>query len=407
MPRKQSSNGTKAEVYRPARLKFGIFMAPFHRPEENPTLALERDLELVDHLDRLGYDEAWFGEHHSAGWEIIGSPEIMIASAAQRTKRIRLGTGVTSLPYHHPLMVADRMVQLDHLTRGRAMLGVGPGALTSDAYQMGIDPITQRPRMEESLTAIMALLRGETVDMETDWFTLRSARLQLAPYSVPHFDVAVASSFSPAGPTSAGKHGVGMLSVTAAQPGGMTNAAWSWKLAEETAAKHGKTMDRANWRVLINMHLSETREQAIADVKDGATYFMTEYFGNTLGSPAGKDFSFDSMVESGGIIVGTPDDAIAAVERIFEITGGMGTLLFQAQEWTTWEKMMHSYELWARYVMPRFQGQFAPLSANQQWVADNRASIFAPAQAAIGKAFADAGVEIPAEALARMNRGRS
>jgi limonene 1,2-monooxygenase len=395
-------------AYRPKRLKFGIFMAPFHRPTENPTLALERDLELIEHLDRLDFDEAWFGEHHSAGWEIIASPELMIAAAAQRTKRIRLGTGVVSLPYHHPLMVADRIIQLDHMTRGRAMLGVGPGALTSDAYQMGIDPLTQRRRMDESLTAIMALFRGETVDMETDWFTLRSARMQLAPYSVPFPDVAVASSFSPAGPTVAGKHGVGMLSVTAAQPGGMTNAAGGWKMAEETAEKNGTAVSRENWRVLIQMHLAESREEAIRDIKDGCTEFYTKYFGETLGSPAGgPDFSFEGMLETGGVIAGTPDDAIAAVERIFEITGGMGTLLFNTHEWTSWEKTLHSYQLWARYVAPRFQGQYEPLQSNRDWVSEHRATIFAPAQAAIGKAFADAGVEIPKEMIERMNRGRS
>jgi limonene 1,2-monooxygenase len=395
-------------TYRPDRLKFGIFMAPFHNVGENPTLALERDLELVDYLDRLDFDEVWFGEHHSAGWEIIASPEVMIAAASQRTRKIKLGTGVSSLPYHHPLILADRMLQLDHLTRGRAMFGVGPGALTSDAYQMGIDPITQRSRMDESLTAIMALFRGETVDMETDWFTLKSARLQLAPYARPHMPVAAASSFSPAGPTAAGKHGIGMLSVTAAQPGGMTNAAWGWNLAEETAAKNGKKLHRNDWRVLIAMHLADSREEALNDIREGCTHFYKSYFGETLGSPAGgPDFTFEGMVESGGIIVGTPDDAIAAVERIFEITGGFGTLLFNAHEWTGWEKTKRSYELWARYVAPRFQGQFQVVQDNRDWVSEHRATIFAPAQAAIGKAFADAGVEIPAEALARMNRGRS
>ena len=394
-------------VYRPQRLKFGTFMAPFHRIGENPTLALERDLELVEYLDRLDFDEAWFGEHHSAGWEIIASPEVMIAAASQRTRRIKLGTGVSSLPYHHPFILADRMVQLDHLTRGRAMLGVGPGALTSDAYQMGIDALDQRRRMDESLGAILALFRGETVSMETDWFTLKEARLQLAPYTVPHLPVTVASSFSPAGPQSAGKHGVGMLSVTAAQPGGMTNAAGGWLLAEEAAAKHGQTVSRDDWRVLISMHLADSREEAINDVREGCTHFYTSYFGETLGSPVGVDFSFEGMMETGGVIVGTPDDAIAAVERIFEITGGMGTLLFNVHEWTTWEKTKHSFELWARYVAPHFQGHFAPMHENREWVAAHRGSIFAPAQAAIGKAFADAGIALPAEMVERMNRGRS
>src|SRR6202161_3154881 len=161
------------------RLKFGIFLAPFHPVGQNPTLALERDLQLVEHLDELGFDEAWFGEHHSAGYEIIASPEVSIAAAAHRTKHIRLGTGVSSLPYHNPLMLADRMVLLDHLTRGRVMLGCGPGQLTSDAHMLGIPADEQRPRMEQSLDAIMRLLRGETVTMHTDGFTLQDARLQL------------------------------------------------------------------------------------------------------------------------------------------------------------------------------------------------------------------------------------
>src|SRR5882762_3750793 len=181
-------------------LRFGIFMAPFHPAGQNPTLALERDLELIVRLDELGYDEAWIGEHHSAGLEIIASPEVVIAAAAQRTRHIRLGTGVSSLPYHHPLMLADRMVLLDHLTRGRVMFGVGPGALPSDAYMMGIDPARQRDMMEEALEAILLLLRSdEPVTYETDWFTLRDARLQLRPYQDPHFEVAVAAQVSPSG----------------------------------------------------------------------------------------------------------------------------------------------------------------------------------------------------------------
>src|SRR4029434_5548738 len=212
-------------------MKFGIFLAPFHRIGENPTLALSRDMELIEWLgllrqpggwvrrapsarrgvltlaadmeliewlDYLGYDEVWIGEHHSAGWELIASPEIFIAAAAERTRHIMLGSGVTSLPYHHPLLVAQRFVQLDHMTRGRSMLGCAPGALVSDAYRLGMEPVTQRPRMDEALDAIMLLLRcQEPVTMKTDWFELRQARLHLAPYTYPHFPISVASVLTP------------------------------------------------------------------------------------------------------------------------------------------------------------------------------------------------------------------
>src|SRR5207237_5816492 len=90
----------------PLRMRFGIFLAPFHPVGQSPTAALQRDLEMIQRLDDLGYDEAWIGEHHSAGYEIIASPEVFIAVAAERTRRIRFGTGVSSLPYHPPLMLA-------------------------------------------------------------------------------------------------------------------------------------------------------------------------------------------------------------------------------------------------------------------------------------------------------------
>ncbi|MEC9058423.1 MAG: LLM class flavin-dependent oxidoreductase, partial [Actinomycetota bacterium] len=145
-------------------LSFGTFLAPYHPLGENPLLSMQRDLEIIAHCDELGFDEAWIGEHHSAAWETVSDPAVFLAAAGERTTRIRLGSGVVSLPYHHPFMVADRFVQLDYLTRGRAMLGVGPGALVSDAVMMGIEPVTQRSRMEEALGVIIRLLDGETVN---------------------------------------------------------------------------------------------------------------------------------------------------------------------------------------------------------------------------------------------------
>src|SRR5579872_4830026 len=166
-------------------LRSGIFLAPFHALGENPTLALERDMELLQHLDKLNYHEAWIGEHHSGGFEIIGSPEVFIAAAAERTRHIRLGTGVASLPYHNPFILADRMVQLDHMTRGRAMFGVGPGALVHDAMKIGVSADAQRRMMNESLDVMVRLLAGETVSEKTDWYDLRDARLQLSCYTRP------------------------------------------------------------------------------------------------------------------------------------------------------------------------------------------------------------------------------
>ena len=170
---------------RSPRLRFGTFLAPHHPLGESPTLQFQSDLEFATQLDHLGYDEFWCGEHHSTGWEMIASPEMFLAGVAQHTHRIRLGTGVVSLPYHHPFNVAQRIVQLDHMTRGRAMFGVGPGALIYDANKIGLKAADQRRRMSESLDCIMELMQGRTVSRKTDWFTLDEARLQLMPYTQP------------------------------------------------------------------------------------------------------------------------------------------------------------------------------------------------------------------------------
>ena len=360
----------------PERMKFGIFMAPFHWLGENPTLAIERDLETVEWLDYLGFDEAWIGEHHSAGWENIASPEIFIAAAAERTKHIRLGTGVTSLPYHHPMMVANRMVQLDHMTRGRVNLGVGPGALVSDAYMLGIAPTTQRQRMDESLGVIKRLLTEiEPITHESDWFTLRDARLHLRPYTKPHFPISAAAAQSPSGMVLAGKHGLGVLSVSVVRGGAYArNMKDFWKIAEDTAKEYGNVMDRNEWRLVVHVHLAESKKEAMAQARERAGAYQREYFENTLGFQASFDGPqnqiIESMVENGAWCVGTPDDLVEQIHRLDESSGGFGGLMIQATEWGTREQVKHSYELIARYVMPQFQGSLVSLRNSQKQSAD-------------------------------------
>jgi limonene 1,2-monooxygenase len=353
----------------PSRLKFGVFMAPFHQLGEDPTLALERDLELMQWLDYLDFDEAWIGEHHSAGWEIIASPEIFIGVAADRTKHIKLGTGVTSLPYHHPLMVANRMVLLDHMTRGRVMLGVGPGALVTDALMLGIEPNTQRPRMDEAMGVILRLLTDPSpFTYESDWFKLKDARLHLRPYTQPHFPLAVAAAGSPSGMVLAGKYGLGVLSISG--PRGDATLADFWQIAEQTAAEHGRSVKREEWRLVMQVHLAETREQALAEVRQRAGVYWRDYFEGVMGFPkpfeAEQDEIVDQMNARQSWCIGTPDDLIATIERLDEQSGGFGGLLVTSVDWATREQIMHSYELIARYVKPRFQGSLVGLAASEE-----------------------------------------
>jgi limonene 1,2-monooxygenase len=373
-------------------LRFGIFLAPFHPVGQNPTLALERDLQLLEHLDALGFDEAWIGEHHSAGFEIIASPEVFIAAAAQRTRHIRLGTGVSSLPYHHPFMLADRLVLLDHLTRGRLMIGVGPGALPSDAFMMGIDPVRQRDMMEESLEAILLLLAGDgPVTMETEWFTLVQARLQMRPYQRPFPEVAVAAQVSPAGPRAAGRFGCSLLSIGATSAGGFDVLAAHWDVMEERAAVFGTTIDRSRWRLVGPMHLADTKEQALADVAFGLPEWV-DYFQRVAALPLAPDTTnhetlVDALNASGFAVIGTVEDAVRQVERLRKQSNGFGTYLLMGHEWADTAATRHSYELFARYVAPEFQGSSGTLTASRDWAAANRPEFIGAAGAAVGSAF--------------------
>ncbi|EFC80929.1 LLM class flavin-dependent oxidoreductase [Parafrankia sp. EUN1f] len=374
-------------------LKFGVFMAPFHRAGRNPTLLLEQDVSLLEHLDRLGFDEAWIGEHHSGGWEIIASPEVFIAHAAARTRHLRLGTGVVSLPYHHPLNVADRIVLLDHLTRGRIMLGVGPGQLASDAHMLGIDTNRQRAMMEESLEAITALFDGrEPVTRKTDWFTLQDAVLQLAPYTRPRPEIAVAATFSPAGPRTAGRFGAGMLSIAASQAGGFDVLGSHWSVANEVAAQHGQTVDRRSWRLMGQMHLAETMEQAAKDVEYGLVDVQT-YQSKVLPIPGDPSTPLADRIrrgnETGSFICGTPEMAIEQIERLWQQSGGFGTYLILAADLADQEATRRSYELFAREVVPHFTGASAGPLGSQDWQVSLSQTWKDQTATAIGKAIED------------------
>lgn len=356
------------------RLRFGIFMAPFHVAGENPTLALRRDLDLIAHLDRIGFDEAWVGEHHSAGTEIIADPMIFLAMAAERTRHIKLGTGVVSVAYHNPYHVAEKAVLMDHLTRGRFMLGVGPGSLPTDAIMLGLDPTETRPLLEEGLEVIMKLLTtDEPVSSQTKAWTLVDARLHLRPYSNPLFDIAVPAVASPSGPRLAGKHGVGLLSIGATQSEGFDLLGLHWGVMEERAANFGTTVSRDDWRLVGMMHIAETKEQAYKDVEYGIAQWF-DYFQHTAAFPqmavgdgtSVREF-IDFVNESGLGSIGTADMAVEQIERLNKQSGGFGCYMLLAHDWANPEATHRSYEIIARSVMPHFQGQsFSTLNAKER-----------------------------------------
>ena len=372
--------------------KFGTFLAPFHATDENPTVALERDFQLVAHLDALGFDEAWIGEHHSGGMEIIASPELFIAAAAVRTQQIRLGTGVVTLPYHNPFFVADRINQLDHQTRGRVMLGVGAGALPYDADMVGIDVSRIREMMEESLEALIPLLRGEAVTANSDWFELREAQLQLAPFSRPHIEMAIPSVVSPSGPRTAGRHGMGLLSTAATTQAAFDALPDTWEICETQAAAYGQRVSRDTWRLVGPVHIAETRERAQENVRFGIQKWLHyfAYVGHLPLAATGEgsiDSDIDALQEAGIAVIGTPDDLVKKIEQLEKQSGGFGVFLDMAHNWADFEQTMRSYELIARYVMPQFQGHADRQGEAYRWAMAKKPELLERRQKGIDRAI--------------------
>ena len=385
-----------------SRLRFGIFMAPYHSPRESPTTCFERDRDLVQWLDELGFDEAWVGEHHSAGYEIIASPELFLADLAARTRQIRLGTGVVSLPYHSPLMVAERMNQLDHLTRGRAMLGVGPGLLP-----VGRDDARDRParaaphdgRVARRRAAAAARRGGHREDR-----LVRAARRQAAPGTV----------LAPA-PRGGGR-GVGhavrpahrrplrhLHAVTRGddagglqRPRAITGASSrrrprstdSTSPASAGASPAGATSPRPASR----------RGATCVRPADFLYYFQKVVALPGMPETGTPDECLDAMMESGVAIVGTPDDLIAQIERLEEQSGGFGAFLSISHDWANRAAERRSYELIARYVMPRFQDANAFTRRSMEWVQANRAPFLGAATQGVMEAIQKDAAERSAKA---------
>jgi len=361
-------------------MRFGAFLAPYSPLRGSLSVQLRRHIDLAIHMDRLGFDEIWFGEHHSCGLEIVPAPDVLLAAAAEQTTAIRLGTGVVSLPYHHPHITLDRLLQLDHQSKGRVIIGTGPGKLALDAYMMGVDTNVMRSRQAEAVQAMVALLDGQAVTMKTDWFEMNDARLQILPYSPDGIELAAASIVSPSGSVLCGTYGLSLLSLAAATPEGFDRLAANWEIYETTAAENGHVADRSGWRLVVPMFLADTEEEARAAVRgrilEIAKYIEKQYakeldWARTADAAIEQFLSPEGYPGFGRAVIGTPAQAVEMIEGMIKQTGGFGTMLINSMDIMAWEHTQRSFELFALEVAPHFQGTNRGRMASDRYMADN------------------------------------
>ncbi|MBV9458196.1 MAG: LLM class flavin-dependent oxidoreductase [Bradyrhizobium sp.] len=354
-------------------------------------------------VQRDRQDEGLVSDWSSDVCSSVLSPEMFLAAAGERTKRVRLGTGVISLPYHHPFNVAQRMVQLDHMTGGRAIFGSGPGALASDAHTLGIDPMTQRDRQDEAIAVIRRLFNGERITVKSDWFEMNDAALQILPLQ-EEMPCVVASMISPSGMTLAGKYGIGIISLGSMSTKGLMSLAQQWEFAEDAAKKAGTTVSRSNWRVLLSWHVAETREQARREAREGLMRWHNEYNVGTLMRPGVLPFkSPDDAVDQTAFVdgaasaIGTPDDLVKLIKNVMKTSGGVGTIIGFAHDWANPENTRRSWDMVARYVVPEINGYVDSMRKSQKFVIENRAVFERAGEAVMAKIM---GNEKAAAALA-------
>jgi limonene 1,2-monooxygenase len=372
---------------RSTKLQLGLFIPPYHAVNDSTTLAYERDLQFTQYAEELGVSEVWFGEHHSGGFENSPSPELMIAAASQRTSRIRLGTGVVSLPYHNPLMTANRLAQLDHLTRGRLMFGAGPGLLSSDAHMLGQDARESRDKLDQGLAVIRRLLKGEWVTEETSWYKLQNAHCQILPFG-NSIETCVASAISPSGGTLAAKHEAGMLCLAASLFAGYNALSANWRIAQDAAISLGRTMSPAVLRCATDMHIAETRGEAWDAARKGYEVYR-EYVLNQSGhipdSPG--HLSLEQLVERQEAVIGTPDDAIAQIRRLESQIPDFGVLLLFDRNWANVENKKRSLEMIMRYVLPAINGDNVNRAKSYEWLYRDREQFMDVMMAGTKRAF--------------------
>jgi alkanesulfonate monooxygenase SsuD/methylene tetrahydromethanopterin reductase-like flavin-dependent oxidoreductase (luciferase family) len=259
-------------------MRCGYFTMPLHPPGSDPSRTMADDLDQLVTLERLGFEEAWIGEHFTSVWENIPCPDLFIAQALAATRTMKLGTGVSCLPNHNPLMLAQRIAQLDQMARGRFYWGVGSGGFPGDFELFGID--AQAGEQREVTRAALDVVLNLWNDPKPGLYESRHWRfrvpdpqediglqLHLRPYQRPHPPIGVAG-LSPRSETlvMAGERGYIPMSINIV-PARILRS--HWEVVEAAARRAGRTADRSAWRVARDVYVAETTARARQDVLEG------------------------------------------------------------------------------------------------------------------------------------------
>ena len=355
-------------------MKLGLFLMPLHYPDRPHADTYREDVELVEYADRLGFAETWVGEHFNLPWENMPSPELFIAQALDAAPRMRFGTGVSLLGFHHPAHVALRIAQLDHMSRGRVYLGIGAGGGGADAEMFGVDTDAggARERMAESIEVILKIWKGEPFRHVGRFYKSAIAEprpehrigFHMKPYQDPHPPIAVAGSSPYSGTLEmVGEKGWIPMSSAFLHESFLPSHR---EVFERGARRGGMPVPANEWRIAREVFVADDGEKARRDALNGPLgKFFTDYWIPLFGygdrglsalktDPDTPDDAItpEYMLENLWI-VGDPDECARRIRRMRDAVGGFGTLLLMCHDWVDARpKWFRSLELMAKEVMP-------------------------------------------------------
>ena len=355
-------------------MELGYFSMPLHPPGSDFTRTLDTDIDQLVTLDRLGLTEAWIGEHFTAAWENIPSPDLVIAATLPVTKNIKLGTGVTCMPNHNPFVLAHRIAQLDHMAKGRFYWGVGSGGFPGDLKVFGFDPKAgdHRTMSNEAIDLVLEIWRdpkpGRYKNQFWD-FTIPEPEddvglgVHLRPYQLPHPPIAVAG-VSPRSDTLtlAGERGWIPMSINIVPTRILKS---HWDSVQQGAAKLGQEACRSRWRIARDIYVADSSSRARSEALEGTLgrdfrgYWqkllpksrmldLTKTDPNMPDSVFTPEYALDNLW-----IVGDPDTVASKLRQLYDEVGGFGTLLAMGHEWQPREQWTHSMSLLKNEVMPQ------------------------------------------------------
>lgn len=354
-------------------MQLGYFGMPSHPPERGLKAGHDWDLQVLRWLDELGYKEAWIGEHHTAPWEPHPAPDLLIAQALMQTKNIRLGPGGFLLPYHHPAELANRLAMLDHLSNGRLNFGVAASGLPSDWAMFGVDGMSgvNREMTREALDMILRLWSedGPYEQKGKFWTTNKPDTMygflkpHLKPLQAPHPPIGLAGLSKNSDTLKlAGERGYLPMSLNL-NPAYVSS---HWDAVEAGAAISGRKADRNEWRMVREVFVADTDEEAWRlSVGSMMGRMMGEYFLPLLDNFGFKEFlkhrpdvaDSDVTVEycaQHNWLVGSPATVARKLEQVYNDVGGFGHLLVFGFDYIDQPEAWHnSLRLLAKDVLPR------------------------------------------------------